>query len=152
MSNSTIYLYTAPALRSSLERHIIGALPPSLLFVPFLSILYVVKLYKKERSAAVKDGLQTKQIKTCQISDLSLGRLYPQIRPQKLISRIPRSLPLCWSRFTRKMKSKIGKILQNNMEITPWLEQQTHLQLHECDVTLWLFLIGCRWKIVHSDW
>ena len=92
---------------------------PSLLFVPFLSILYVVKLYKKERSAAVKDGLQTKQIKTCQISDLSLGRLYPQIRPQKLISRIPRSLPLCWSRFTRKMKSKIGKILQNNMEITP---------------------------------
>ena len=29
------------------------------------------KTVQKERSAAVKDGLQTKQIKTCQNSDLS---------------------------------------------------------------------------------
>ena len=42
------------------------------------------------------------------------------------------------------MMSITGEICQNIMEITPLLEQQTHLQLHECDVTLWLFLIGCR--------
>ena len=79
---------------------------PSLLFVSFLSYSVATNTVRKERSAAVKDGLQTKQIKNCQISDLSLEADNPKILPQNRLQMIPEPLPLLHLTFKSRMMAE----------------------------------------------
>ena len=79
---------------------------PSLLFVSFLSYSVATNTVRKERSAAVKDGLQTKQIKNCQISDLSFASDNPKILPQNRLQMIPEPLPLLHLTFKSRMMAE----------------------------------------------